>query len=351
VDMVTRNMPDPSSIAIYALTRQGLGLARRLAADLGGTTYAIRRLAQGPVRPFDSLSTLLADTFRKYDGHVFVAATGIVIRCISAYIGSKETDPAVVCLDQEGRFAVSLLSGHLGGANQLAVRCAKSAGGQAVVTTATDAAGVPSMDMLAVSRGLAMGNAGQVKVVNGALLDGRAIQVFDPDDRLGLAPGALFSPVRRPGDWENGRPGVWVSSREDCPDHAALRLYPGDLHLGMGCRRGIPADEILEHVRSVFSASGLALKSVVSFGSIEAKQDEAGLIEAARELGVEPVFFSKEAIKEVKVPTPSDRVERHMGVPSVAEAAALLLSEGGELIVPKQKTRNVTLAVAGRKRC
>ncbi len=172
MDMVTRNMPDPSSIAIYALTRQGLGLARRLAADLGGTTYAIRRLATRTVRPFESLSTLLADTFRKYDGHVFVAATGIVIRCISACIGSKETDPAVVCLDQEGRFAVSLLSGHLGGANQLAVRCAKSAGGQAVVTTATDAAGVPSMDMLAVSRGLAMGNAGQVKVVNGALLDG-----------------------------------------------------------------------------------------------------------------------------------------------------------------------------------
>ncbi len=343
-------MPELTDIAIYALTAQGLTLAKRLAADLGGTIHALRRLAEtnDSIKPFDSLSTLLTGTFKDYDGHVFVAAAGIVIRCIAPHLESKDTDPAVVCLDQEGRFAVSLLSGHLGGANELAVRCAKSVGGQPVVTTATDSAGVPSLDLLAAAKGVAIGNIKRVKIVNGALLDKRIVQVFDPDDHLGLAGDARFTPVGRRGDWQQGNPGVWVSWKEDCPDPEALKLHPRVLHLGMGCRRGIPADEILDHVHLVFSDRGLALKSIISLGSIEAKSDEAGLLEAARKLGVEPLFYSKETLGVVEVPTPSSRVQKRMGVPSVAEAAAILLSENGELIVLKQKTKTVTLAVARR---
>jgi len=333
-------------IALYALTRQGLKLAKKLAVDLGGTVYATRRLAEGSIRPFDSLPKLLAGTFSQYDGHVFIAAAGIVIRCISPHLESKETDPAVVCLDQEGRFAVSLLSGHLGGANELTLQCAKSVGGQPVVTTATDSAGVPSLDMLAAAKGLVIGNIEQVKVVNGALLDKGIVQIFDPEDSLDLAGNELFSSVARRDDWGKGRPGVWVSWKEDCPDDNALRLYPKVLHLGMGCRRGIPVDEILEHVRSVFDAKGLAVKSIASLGSVEAKRDEAGLLEAARELGVEPVFYSTEKLGSVVVPTPSKMVLVHMAVPSVAEASAMLSSGHGELIITKQKTKTVTLAVA-----
>jgi cobalt-precorrin 5A hydrolase len=180
------------------------------------------------------------------------------------------------------------------------------------------------------------------------LLDKRLVQIFDPEDRLGLEGDTRFSPIGRRGDWKLGNPGVWVSWKEDCLDSEALKLYPKSLYLGMGGRRGIPADEILAHVYSVFSARGLALKSIVSLGSIEAKSDEVGLLEAAQRLGVTPVFYSSEALGVVEVPTPSERVKKRMGVPSVAEAAALLLSKSGELIVPKQKTKTVTLAVARR---
>lgn len=339
-------MTNSPKIAVYALTGQGLKLAQHLAIDLGGTVYALHRLAEGAVKSFESLPSLIESTFTEYDGHVFVAAAGIVVRSIAPYLVSKESDPAVVCLDQEGRFAVSLLSGHLGGANDLAIQCARSVGGQPVVTTATDSAGVLSMDMLAAARGLAIGNIDRIKIVNGALLDKRIVQVFDPDNRLGLAGNPRFSPVGRQGDWKKGAPGVWVSWRENCPDEDALRLHPRVLHLGVGCRRDVGVQEIMEHVQSVFETKGLALKSIASLGSVEAKRDEWGLLEAAAELNVTPVFYSTKQLGKVGVPSPSERVQVHMGVPSVAEASALLSSGGGVLIVDKEKTSTVTLAVA-----
>lgn len=339
-----------ASIAIYALTRRGLALANRLAVDLGGTVHALRRHAgETGARPFDSLSELVAETFVRYDAHVFVAAAGIVVRCIAPHLKDKAHDPAVVCLDQEGRFAVSLLSGHLGGANELAGQCAASVGGQAVITTATDSAGAPSLDMLAFEKNMAIGNLDRVKTINGAILDNRVVQVFDPENRLGLAGDARFVPVEKPGDWKPGEPGVWVSIYDDCPDADALWLYPRVLVLGVGCRRGVGADEIFSHIRTVFDDNGFSMEAVGGLASIEAKQDEAGLLEVAASLGVEPVFCPSDQLATVQVPNPSGTVLARMGVASVCEAAALLLAQGGELLVEKTKTKTVTLAVARRK--
>jgi len=344
-------MPSVKRIAIYALTRKGLELAEKLASNLDGTVYASARFAEGrKVRSFESLPTLVTETFSQFDGHVFVAAAGIVVRCIAPHLQSKETDPAVVCLDQKGRFAVSLLSGHLGGGNELATRCANITGGLPVVTTATDSAGIVSMDMLAQSKGLTIGNIDRVKVVNGALLDKKTVQVFDPADYLGLRGNELFSVVTQD-EWVPNEPGVWVSWRENCPDERALRLYPQVLMLGVGCRRGIPCKEISAHIYNVLDAANLSLKSIGGLGSIDAKSDEVGMLEAASALGVEPTFYPKEALDKVEAPNPSGTVMRRMGVGSVSEAAALLLSNGGELLVEKTKTKTVTLAVARRRIC
>lgn len=332
-------------IAIYALTSQGLALAARLASKLGGTVYASRRLDPETAMPFDSLSDLMAATFNAFDGHIFVAAAGIVVRSIAPHLQSKETDPAVVCLDQSGQYAVSLLSGHLGGANELAKQCARAVGGQPVITTATDSAGVLSVDMLAQQKGLAIGNIDRVKTVNMALLEGETVQLHDPDDWLGLAWHTSFESVTDIADWDESRPGIWVSWQADWPE-ASLSLHPRVLHLGIGCRRDISVYEILDHVHQVFRSHNLSMASIASVGSVEAKRNEAGLLEAADEFGVEPVFYSTAQLAAIDVPTPSDRVQAHMGVPSVAEASALLASHGGKLIVSKEKTSSVTLSVA-----
>lgn len=336
-------------IAIYALTTQGLTLATRLAARLEGTVYASRRLEAEDAMPFDSLSDLVSATFHAFDGHVFVAAAGIVVRCIAPHLQSKETDPAVVCLDQQGKFAISLLSGHLGGANELAEQCARALGGQAVITTATDSVGVLSVDTLAASRGLVIGDIGRIKSINMALLEGQTVQLYDPEDWLGLAWDTSFMGVASKDDWDPSRPGIWVSWHDDCPEEA-LPLHPRVLHLGIGCRRDVTVYEILDHVGDVFKQTGLSMQSIASVGSVEAKRNEAGLLEAASEFGVDPVFYSTKQLAAIRVPTPSDRVQYHMGVPSVAEASALRASHGGELIVTKAKTSTVTLAIARSRR-
>lgn len=343
-------MSENPRIAFYVLTHEGLAVARKLAAAFGGDIHAARRLNAEDVEPLDSLPDLVSTTFARYDGHVFVMAAGIVVRCIAPHLKRKDVDPAVVVLDQQGAFAVSLLSGHLGGANDLAVQCADILGGQAVVTTATDSAGVPSLDTLAMEKGMVIGNLSSVKVVNSALLDKKVVQIHDPGDTLEVSGSPLFRSVT-PGQWRVGEPGVWVSEREDCPDDAALRLYPRTLVLGVGCRRGVSESEISTHILNVFEAANLSLHSVAALGSVDVKADEPGLLAAADRLGVTPEFFTKGRLDAVEAPNPSGTVMRRLGVASVAEAAAILLAQDGELLVEKTKTQTVTLAVARRTKC
>jgi cobalt-precorrin 5A hydrolase len=341
-------MPDQ---IVYALSATALPLARSLGAALGAPIHAPARIAEPGMHGFDSLADLVAGTFAGYDGHVFVAAAGIVVRTIAPHLTSKERDPAVVCLDPQGAFAISLLSGHLGGGNALARRCAEISGGKAVITTATDCAGLPSLDLLARERNMAIGNLGRVKTVNAALLEGRRVQLYDPGDYLRASDSEYFQPVVTEDRWVSGEPGVWVSWRRNCPDEGALRLYPRVLMLGVGCRRGTGGEEISTHIRAVFRAADLSFLSIGGLGSIEAKADEEGLLDAAQELGVVPEFFPAGRLDAVDAPNPSGTVMRRMGVGSVSEASALLLARGGELLVEKTKTRTVTLAVARSKTC
>jgi cobalt-precorrin 5A hydrolase len=340
-----------TSIAIFTLTQQGIELAQKLTASLDGraTLFATRRHAEGTdATPFDSLADCVSTNFTHFDGHIFIAAAGIVIRTIGPLMQDKTTDPAVVCLDQQGRFAVSLLSGHLGGGNALAEQCATILDGQAVITTATDSAGVPSLDMLAAENNMTIGNIDRVKVVNGALLDKRAVQIFDQDNLLGLQGDTRFIDVANKDQWTMGAPGVWISYKDDCPDADALWLYPRVLMLGVGCRRGVPGDEIFNHIRNVFDAAGFSLDAIGGLASVDLKADEVGLLETAAHLGVEPTFYDKQRLDSVEAPNPSGAVMRRVGIQSVAEASALLLSDKGELLVEKTKTKTVTLAIARR---
>ena len=186
-----------SQTAIYALTPQGARLGRILADKLSGDLFLPARLAasHGAIS-FDRLLDVVAKNFSLFSAHVFIAATGITVRAIAPHLESKDRDPAVIVVDQEGRHAISLLSGHLGGANELARRIAGLTGGRAVITTATDIQGVLSLDLLAKEKGLAIANLDAVKFVNMALVSGEPIHVYDPEDRLGLDPLFFEFPCR-----------------------------------------------------------------------------------------------------------------------------------------------------------
>jgi len=336
--------------AVYAFTRKGARLAGKISETLGGDLYLPERLAgEFDAKPFSALGPLVRSLFLDYGSHVFVGATGIAVRAVAPIIRSKDRDPAVVVVDQQGRYAVSLLAGHLGGANELARRIAGITGGEAVITTATDGEGIPSIDMLAMEKGMAIGNIEAVKEVNGALLDGGPIQVFDPEDRMGLSTGMegveIISVVREQ-EWLPDVPGVWVSWREKEPGPGQLVLHPRCLVVGLGCNRGTTVREICRTIEDLFASQGLSLSSLLALSTIDLKRDERGLIQAAAALETSIRFFQAESLDKVEVPNPSVMAKRHVGARSVCEAAAIKGAWNGRLVVPKIKSGSVTLAVA-----
>ncbi len=270
------------------------------------------------------------------------------MRAIAPLLTTKDADPAVVVLDQEGRFAVSLLSGHLGGANALAEAIARATGGQAVITTATDLAGLPAIDLLAKERGMAIPDLAAAKAVSAALLDGTSIPLVDPEARL-LAPDdprlAHFPPVSA--DEARTLPlAVWVDWRAIDVPAGHLRLVPRVLVAGTGCRRGVAAEEILSCLNAACERAGARPEAVASLASVTLKADEAGLLEAARTLGLPVTFFPAPELAAVGVPTPSERVAEATGTPSVAEAAALLLAHTTQLLCEKTILGRATAALA-----
>jgi cobalt-precorrin 5A hydrolase len=337
-------------IKILALTPKGAALARRLSRRLPGASPCLPQAQAGESDlPFSRLSAVFREAFVQGDNLVCIMAAGIVVRSLAPYLKGKDTDPAVVVVDEAGEFAVSLLSGHLGGANDLARRVAKLLGGTPVITTATDVQGLPALDVLAVEHGLVIENLAGVRPIHMALLEGRPVRIVDPEGFLSGELSAYPELFRIEPDLEPALtvpgPTVYVGFQERDWPPEWLRLRPRNLVAGMGCHKGTPGEELVEFIKQIFTQEGLSLLSLQALATIEAKKDEPGLRMAARSLGVEFLWFTATELENIPVPNPSPRVARLMQVASVSEAAALKAG-GLELIVTKKKASNATLAVA-----
>jgi cobalt-precorrin 5A hydrolase len=347
------------NLAIIAITRNGARLGARLKqsavdADLFVAEKFVAE-AGATARPFaGELREVVRENWRQYQGFVFVMATGIVVRLIAPHLEAKDRDPAVVVVDEAGRFAISLLSGHLGGANELARDVAELLGGQAVITTATDVNELPSFDLLAKEEGWGIDDLGRVKSLNALLLAGEEIAVVDPSGRVAAhfaGRGRLSSHAHFAAALQSGAAGcVFVTNRQLPPQALAgnlLVLRPKNLVLGLGCNRGTTAGEISEVVAAQLKYLFLALGSVAAIGTAAAKRDEAGLLAFGEKHGIPLRFFTSEELNAVAVPSPpSGHALAAIGAHGVAEPAALLAAGSGRLLLKKVKSGNVTLAVA-----
>ncbi len=337
-------------IKVVALTPQGAVLARRICQGLAGARcWLPQSRAQAGDRPFADLPAVFREAFERRESLVCVMAAGIVVRGIAPYLKGKDADPAVVVVDEAGRYAISLVSGHLGGANELARRVAQILKATPVITTATDVQGLPALDLAAARLGLAIENLPGVREIQMALLSGQVIRVVDPQGYLAavVAENPKWFIQETDLDPALGQEGptVYVGFRERPWPPEWLILRPRNLVAGIGCHKDTPGEEICQFLKDTFQQKQLSLLSLKALATIAAKKEEPGLIEAAGRLGVELVWFTAEELQEVAVPHPSPHAARHLGVDSVSEAAALKAG-GVELIVPKCKAANVTLAVA-----
>ncbi|MCP4721366.1 MAG: cobalt-precorrin 5A hydrolase [Desulfobacteraceae bacterium] len=355
--MVTETLQNNSSpcIAVWAITPNGLTLGQDICAKISGarlfvaeqlTTNSIPELSgrEIEVLTFKKLSEELLLQFTRFSSHIFIFSTGIAVRMLAPLIKSKTTDPGVVVVDDKGIHAISLLSGHLGGANQLAQKIATLINARAVVTTATDINNLPSIDMLAQENNLQIENPGAIKHVNMVFLKKGTMDVYDPTGYIRKLIPKEF--ICNHGIPKQG-PGIVCTWETIKVPRETIVLRPKILSVGIGCNRNTSLEIIHEFLKAVFTGEGLSLNSVFSLATTEVKKDEEGLLSLADKLNLPLTLYDKNQLNSVDtIETPSKMVEKHLGVKSVCEAAAILAAERGRLIVSKKKNKDVTIAVA-----
>jgi len=342
----------PRGIYVIALTRNGARSAEVTSKSLGAVALAPKKFAAGlDVEPFDGP---VADLIRKLwplaGGLILVMAAGIAVRSIATLIKDKYSDPAVVVMDPEGFYAVPILSGHVGGANDLARELHEAMGAIPVITTATDALNKPAIESWALSRGFKLEDrSGVVKVNSAWANDERVAGYIDP-----ALPKDLFRDINShlcfvTSDLDkalsSGDVVVALSHREikGGPD---LIIRPPMLALGVGCRKDADPKKVEEGVLLALKEGGLSSLAVGMVASVDAKRNEAAIIKLAEKLDVEYATFTADELARYKTPNPSERVKEAVGTPSVCEAAALAAASGGELIMEKRSGGVWTAAAA-----
>ena len=331
--------------AIFAYSRQGCIAARGIAdllSDGEVRMFTAQRLKQ---QDFGVIPRPGADfygqQFRWADALIFVGSCGIAVRAIAPHVRDKHTDPAVVVVDERETYAIPLLSGHVGGANDLARSLAKAIGAVAVVTTATDLTGRFSVDVWAEKNGLLLEDPADARDISAAVLEGDVPLCSDLPVKGHWPAGVLAG--------NTGKIGIYVGYRLETPFAQTLRLIPPVLHLGIGCRKGSPVEAIGAAVDAVLEENRLDRRAVKCVASIDFKAGEPGLREFAQQNRWELNGYSAERLMAVPGAfSASDFVKSVAGVDTVCERAAMV--GAARLIVRKTALNGVTVAVAAGNR-
>lgn len=364
----SRSGPGPA-VAVVAVSARGAAVAARLAASLPAAMAYVParflRTAAGANTSFGTLelcgyegrvAPLLAGLFATRRALVLVMAVGAAVRLVAPLLQSKRSDPAVVVVDDAARFAVSLLSGHLGGANDLAQRVAGLLGATAVVTTASESAGAPAADLIGHEEGWTVEPGSALTRVAAALVNGEVVGfVQDAGSRRWLSGKPRPRVVEFPSleALAEARPAgaIVVSDRRlDLPaeirDRAAI-YRPPVLYLGVGCSRGASNAEIAALVDATLDQEGLSSLAVAAVATIDRKAAEPGLLEFVRGRGWPLRTFSAAELDQAPGDwARSEVVRRAVGAAGVAEPAALLAAQTATLVSSKTKSRTVTVAIA-----
>ena len=321
-------------IAYFWLTSQGKSVVEKIQKSLGGQIRSNSK---------QNLKMQIAQDFKNYDALVFVMATGIVVRMLADLIKSKLTDPAVIVLDQQGKFVISLLSGHLGGANALACEIAAILGAVPVITTATDTEGLVAIDVFAKKNDLQIENPEKIKSINSAMLRHETITVYS-DFALDLQ-GAkkIIRKKQLPAQ-------VIISDRILETQENALLLRPKSLVIGVGCKKNITFQALESCFLELLNKNNLSVLSVFKIATIRLKVQEPAILELCRKYRLILEIISERKIKNASQQFESSAfVEKITGLPSVAEACSYFGSDQGESLTGKVKFPGITLAICRKK--
>ena len=333
-------------MAILSFTAGGKSLGEKLSLLLSKAQEEVRWKFENVHRPIP-LDTWMKEHFEAVDALVFIGAMGIIVRGMAPYLRGKTLDPAVVVLDENGQFAISVLSGHLGGANALTAEISNLLGAVPVITTASDVNQKIAIDVFAKKNYLVIDSMKQAKQCAAAIVSGEKVSFQCEGNVFGKVPAELAS---KP---EEASFQVHVTPRMRQKDASMLHLIPKAYVLGVGCKAGTPEHVIAQRFREELDALGIDLRSIDCMASIDLKRYETGLLDFSKKQEIPIRFFSAE--KLLKLPgnfTSSEFVSQVTGVDNVCERSAFGLIYQNEtmkpedyMVLPKSGKDGVTIAI------
>jgi cobalt-precorrin 5A hydrolase len=358
-------------IAILTLTKNGQNLALQISKKLKNDPTVIK------VDIFHkNVTKTLNDIFSRYDCILGIMATGIMVRSVCSLIKSKTEDPAVLVGDEKGKHVISLLSGHLGGGNEFTLKIAHITGADPVITTATDVNGKIGVDTMARRYYLSADDPEKITPINQALVNGELVNLYIPpslqfiykDELVQRSYTISSSPSKDLPSTKDVEelvsPSKELSTTKDVEEfslsenveviygHNKLILRPMKLVVGLGSRKGISTESVLEAVTKALDILDIPRERIDILATAEPKKHEEGMVETARELGLPLKIIALNDLKDFKNPDISESplVKGVFGVAGVCEPAALIgAGRGSTLIFRKTVFNKVTVAVAVSK--
>ncbi|MGG1654262.1 cobalt-precorrin 5A hydrolase [Paenibacillus sp. NRS-1780] len=352
--------------AAVAITKHGVEMVRHLGASLPGTdVYYMSKFERGDeqehgIQLFEgSVKLILPDLFKQYNGIILFISLGAVVRMIAPILVDKKVDPAVVVIDDRGEHVISVLSGHLGGANELTRHVASVLGARPVITTASDVQGTIPVDMFGRELGWVVDSFHKATPVSAAVVNEEPVALVQETgernwwryDKPVPAHIKVYASMAKASQ-EPFNAALVVSDRLLEPEEEERFLANGVLYrpkslvLGIGCNRGTAVEELEAGVLDSLNELRLSVKSVRNIATIDLKKDEEGLLALCAKYGWELVTYTPSELNTVQLPNPSETVFKYTGAYGVSEPSALLSSGADHWLLEKKKSGNMTISVA-----
>ncbi len=353
------NKVNKETWAIVTLSQDGVALAERLAQRLEDKTcniYTREKYAKKTIQVFESdITTFMGRMMGEYDIICCIMATGIVVRAIAPNLRHKSTDPGILVMDTKGEYVISLLSGHLGGANDAARLVAKRLNAQAVITTGTDVKGTMAVDVLAEKLNCVIDNFTDAKDITALILNNEPIGLINQEncelDAVMLPQNIVLLKTLsefEKGDIEKYAGLILISLNTKKPilNTSWVQLIPQKLVLGIGCRRDTPGEKIIAAVQLTLASLNLSDKGIKALATIGLKENELGIDAACSYFKARKVIVPNEMVKMVQSRFEgSEFVYQTTGLYCVSEPCGYIASSFGKCLLEKQKMNGITLSV------
>lgn len=333
-------------IGIISISKQGNALSAKLARLLGNSVcYTLPKWNLSDFSPIKGkLKDFVGEIFHEHESLIFIMASGIVVRSIAPWIKDKKTDPAIVVLDDKGENVISLLSGHLGGANALCSHIASKISAHPVITTASDVNKLPAVDMMAKSKGLCIDSMEDAKHITAMIINQEKVELVDDFEIFNLS----IMPI--PDGESTGK--IIISNRKNITeDKPFAKLIPKNIVLGIGCKKDTDPGELFKFINDTLTRFNIDERSIKTIASISIKESEKAILIAADKLNSPLKFYSAETLQKVdNLFEGSAFVLSTVGVASVSTTAAYIAGkESGTFLVKKEMRNGMTISIFEQK--